>query len=191
MSLSLNILLTLMIVLRLAAYRQKGRYIFGQAYGEHYGSISTMFIESAALYTICSILLLATYATGHPINQIWLGISPAVQVTPTFILRSFRLLNGYHQEISNYLIIYRVVQGNAWNTNTLGSGAVHSTMVFDSGTFQISRSHVTDTTATKATTTLEIPLQGMEDANKSGVALTVTPDEGREPSLKWAIHEDV
>lgn len=79
-SLSLNILLTLMIVLRLAAYRQKGRNIFGQAYGQHYGSISTMFIESAALYTICSILLLATYATGHPINQIWLGISPAVQV---------------------------------------------------------------------------------------------------------------
>ena len=85
-SLSLNILLTLMIVFRLAAYRQKGRDIFGKAYGQHYGSISTMFIESAALYTICSILLLVTYAIGHPINQIWLGISPAVQVKLTLHL---------------------------------------------------------------------------------------------------------
>lgn len=84
-SLSLNIVLTLMIVGRMAAYRRKGQEIFGRTYGKHYGSIATMFIESAALYTICSVLLLVTYAIGHPINQIWLGLSPAVQVSSQFL----------------------------------------------------------------------------------------------------------
>lgn len=79
-SLSLNILLTIMIIVRMWAQKVKSRAIFGEEYGQHYTSVSTMFVESAALYCLFSILLLITYAMNHPINQIWLGISPAVQV---------------------------------------------------------------------------------------------------------------
>ncbi|TCD67459.1 hypothetical protein EIP91_012376 [Steccherinum ochraceum] len=100
LSLSLNILLTIMIVFKMSIQKLKGRAIFGEQYGRHYTSISTMFIESAALYCLFSILLLITYAMNHPINQIWLGISPSIQM------------------LSSYLIIYRVVQGRAWTTDT-------------------------------------------------------------------------
>ncbi|CAL1714268.1 unnamed protein product [Somion occarium] len=109
-SLSLNIILTLMIAGRLTAYRRQGQEVLGQTYGKHYTSIATMFIESAALHSLCSFLLLITYALNHPINQIWLGLYPATQM------------------ISNYLIIYRVAQGRAWNTDTLGE---LSTVVFE------------------------------------------------------------
>lgn len=62
-------------------YTREGQAVFGNSYGKHYTTISSMFIESAALYAICSILLLATYAIQHPINQIWFGLSPSVQVS--------------------------------------------------------------------------------------------------------------
>lgn len=81
MSLSLNILLTLMIVGRIWAYQREGKATFGRDFGARYTSISTMFIESAAMYSIVSILFLGTYATGEPTNQIWFGISPSIQVS--------------------------------------------------------------------------------------------------------------
>ncbi|KAI0060432.1 hypothetical protein BV25DRAFT_1955777 [Artomyces pyxidatus] len=100
-SLSLNIMLTLMIVVRLWSYQRKSRDVFGPRFGRKYTSFSTMFIESAAMYAICSVLLLVTYSIGHPINQIFLGLSPSVQM------------------IANYLIIYRVAQGRAWTEDTI------------------------------------------------------------------------
>lgn len=88
LSLGLNIWLTLMIVIRMLYHRRESRKIFGPKHGTHYGSISSIFIESAGLYAISSILLLATYAPQHPINQIWLGLEPFVQVSTIFIRRS-------------------------------------------------------------------------------------------------------
>ncbi|THH32606.1 hypothetical protein EUX98_g1576 [Antrodiella citrinella] len=99
-SLALNILLTGMIVLRMLSQRAKSRLIFGKQYDAHYTSMSTIFIESAATYCLFAILLLITYAIGNPINQIWLGLSPAMQM------------------FSTYLIIYRVVSGRAWTRYT-------------------------------------------------------------------------
>ncbi|KAI0060430.1 hypothetical protein BV25DRAFT_961919 [Artomyces pyxidatus] len=95
LSMSLNILLTLMIVGRMWA--DQGRS--STARRSHYTSASTIFIESAALYAVSSLLLLVTYSIGNPINQIFLGLSPSVQM------------------IANYLIIYRVAKGRAWSTD--------------------------------------------------------------------------
>lgn len=85
-SLSLNILLTVMIVAVMLGRKRRGREIFGDTYGKHYTSVSTMFIESAALYSIVSILLLPTYAVQHPIYQIWFGLAPAIQVRYAFLV---------------------------------------------------------------------------------------------------------
>jgi len=108
-SLALNIILTILIVVRMLSQRNKGRLIFGEEYGNHYTSVSTIFIESAALYCLFAILLLITYALGNPINQIWLGISPAMQM------------------LSTYLIIYRVVDGRAWTRDTWNPTAQQTT----------------------------------------------------------------
>ncbi|KAH8101223.1 hypothetical protein BXZ70DRAFT_117570 [Cristinia sonorae] len=117
MSLTLNILLTLLIVARMWFHQRQGRKLFGPNYGQHYTSISNMFIESAALYCINSILLLATFITGHPINQIWVGIAPSVQM------------------VSSYLIIYRVAQGRAWDVNTTHQTKTHAltSLAFSTG----------------------------------------------------------
>lgn len=83
-SLSLNIVLTIMIVAVMLGRKRRGREIFGDTYGKHYTSVSTMFIESAAIYSIISILLLPTYAVQHPIYQIWFGLAPAIQVSYSY-----------------------------------------------------------------------------------------------------------
>ncbi|KAI0042688.1 hypothetical protein FA95DRAFT_1682387 [Auriscalpium vulgare] len=98
LSMSLNLLLTIMIVIRLWIDRLR---VLGGTVGRRYTSLMTVFVESAALYAVSSLLLLVTYSVGHPINQIFLGLSPAVQV------------------IANYLIIYRIARGQAWSTGTL------------------------------------------------------------------------
>ena len=46
----------------------------------HYQLILSMFIESSALYSTFDTLWLVTYAVGNPICQLWLGLSPPVQV---------------------------------------------------------------------------------------------------------------
>lgn len=146
-SLSLNIILTLLIVGRMWFYQREGRAVFGQSYGKHYASISAMFIESAALYAICSILLLATYAIQHPINQIWFGLSPSVQM------------------IANYLIIYRVADGRAWSSEmfTKATGVV-SSIAFDSNasyndTPSRNNSEPTTTTVVSDSRAYSVPLQ--------------------------------
>lgn len=81
MSLALNVLLTAMIAGRIWYYQKSVESAVGSEYAIHYTSVTTMFVESAAIYTVVSLLLLATFTVGNPINQIWLGIAPSVQVT--------------------------------------------------------------------------------------------------------------
>ena len=80
-SLGLNIVLTAMISGRMWASMIKGRKIIGKEYGEHYKIILTMFIESAALYSMNCIALLISYGMNHPISQIFLSLNLSVQVT--------------------------------------------------------------------------------------------------------------
>ena len=80
MSLALNIILTLLIVARLWFHRYQNQRHFGVSHGRQYVSVASMFVDSAALYCITSILLLGTFIANHPVNQIWLGIAPFVQV---------------------------------------------------------------------------------------------------------------
>ncbi|KAI0060428.1 hypothetical protein BV25DRAFT_1807362 [Artomyces pyxidatus] len=149
-SLSLNILLTLMIVVRIWLHQRKHRALLGSTFGRQYTSMSTMFVESAALYAISSILLLTTYSIGNPINQIFLGLSPSVQM------------------IANYLIIYRVAQGRAWTHDTFSSdglGTGNSPMVFNVRTQTTSRTRTTKTGTSSDADGTEVsmlPLHGLK-----------------------------
>ncbi|KAF7431157.1 hypothetical protein PC9H_006877 [Pleurotus ostreatus] len=145
-SLSLNIVLTLMIVVRIWGYQRQGRSVFGKSFGQHYTSISTVFVESAAMYTIVSILLLATYSIGHPINQIFLGVSPSVQM------------------VANYLIIYRVAQGRAWTSDTLlaKGGNTSAPIAFASAT----GGSIPHLDGSGRETTVDIPLSHLKERYK-------------------------
>jgi hypothetical protein len=88
-TLSLNVLLTVMIAGRIWYYQKSVEAAVGSDYAVHYTTVTTMFVESAAIYTVVSLLLVVTFSVGNPINQIWLGIAPSVQVTECTFHHSF------------------------------------------------------------------------------------------------------
>ncbi|KAI0714654.1 hypothetical protein C8Q76DRAFT_840916 [Earliella scabrosa] len=100
-SLSVNIILTILIVARLLMFRRAHMLHLPRAHSKQYLSLATLVIESAALYSIFAIVFLVSYAVNNPINQLWLGVMQAAQ------------------QIATYLIIYRVADGTAWTRRTM------------------------------------------------------------------------
>lgn len=82
LSLSLNILLTLMIVTRLILHT---RNIMG-APARVYRAIITMLIESSALYAVNSLLFVGPWGAGNHAADIFLPILAQTQVCHTFYL---------------------------------------------------------------------------------------------------------
>ncbi|KAI0693072.1 hypothetical protein BC835DRAFT_1093748 [Cytidiella melzeri] len=114
LSLSLNIILTICIVLRLLIFRKYIVSALGNSHGSQYTSIAAMVVESAAIFSIFSILFLVPFALNHPLNEIF-----------------FQALSGV-QIIATVLIMFRVAQGKSWDDNTAQQGV--SSMRF--GTMQ-------------------------------------------------------
>ncbi|SJL08136.1 uncharacterized protein ARMOST_11499 [Armillaria ostoyae] len=102
-SLGVNIMLTILIILRLYMYRRRLLTSLPPEHARHYVSLATIVVESAALYSVFAILFLITYAVGHPTNQIFLGVASSTQ------------------QIAAYLIIYRLADGRAWKKTTLNT----------------------------------------------------------------------
>ncbi|KAK7030715.1 hypothetical protein R3P38DRAFT_3314332 [Favolaschia claudopus] len=126
-SLSSNIILTLLIIGRLVAYRRTLLESLPADLATHYISLATVVIESAALYSVFALLFLVTYArsqhtadtpSDNPTNQIWLGVASGCQ------------------QIANLLIIYRLAQGNAWKSDTLATktNPIHFKSTINHGT---------------------------------------------------------
>ncbi|KAJ7503126.1 hypothetical protein B0H11DRAFT_1987899 [Mycena galericulata] len=101
LSLGANIMLTLLIIGRLIAFRRTLLESLPADLANNYISLATVIIESAALYSIFSLLFLVTYAVNDPTNQVWLGVASSCQ------------------QIANLLIVYRLAEGSAWQTDTL------------------------------------------------------------------------
>ena len=80
-SLSLNILLTLMIVIRLALHTRKTRNALGiTGIGGLCKAIITMLVESCALYAVNSLLLIGTMGARNAIWNLSLTIIGEIQV---------------------------------------------------------------------------------------------------------------
>ncbi|KAL0576738.1 hypothetical protein V5O48_005244 [Marasmius crinis-equi] len=103
-SLGVNIIITILITIRLLMYRRNAAGILPENHAREYLSLATIFVESAALYSVCSILFLITYAVNNPANQVLLSFASDAQ------------------QIAGYMIIYRVASGRAWTENTLKQG---------------------------------------------------------------------
>ncbi|KAM6503774.1 hypothetical protein JOM56_000717 [Amanita muscaria] len=102
-SFSVNILVTFLIILRLALHRRAILQTLPVDYAEQYLSMAVIFVESAALYSVFAVAFIICYALASPISQVFLPLVPPCQ------------------QISGYLIIIRLAQGQAWTTNTLGT----------------------------------------------------------------------
>ena len=79
-SLSINVILTILITLRLVLYRRNIMTRLPAEYARHYVSLAAIIIDSAALYSVFAILFLITYALDNPTNQAMLAFASAAQV---------------------------------------------------------------------------------------------------------------
>ncbi|KAF8204054.1 hypothetical protein BJ912DRAFT_224815 [Pholiota molesta] len=133
-SLSVNILLTILIAARLLMYRRRAMLAaLPHGHATHYVSLAAIFVESAALYSIVALTFIISYALNNPINQIFLCMASSAQ------------------QIAGYLIIYRLAEGRAWNQET--SARKPTTLRFHQST---SRG-----TAATMSTNLETPIDGV------------------------------
>ena len=88
-SLSLNVLLTLMIVIRLILHARGVRTAMGGiGSGRLCKAIATMFIESCAINSVTSLLLLGLFGAGNDAMDAFLPILPQTQVRAFPLLRS-------------------------------------------------------------------------------------------------------
>ena len=80
-SLSLNILLTLMIVTRLILHTRNTRSALGiGGIGGLCKAIITMLIESCVLFAVSSLLVIGPWSVSSPITNVFLVILPQTQV---------------------------------------------------------------------------------------------------------------
>ena len=84
---SLNILLTLMIVIRLAMHRRNIQNAMGTLHTASglYNAIVTMLIESCALYAVSSVLYIGPWGAGNHIADIFFPILSETQVRAFFL----------------------------------------------------------------------------------------------------------
>ncbi|KAJ7229022.1 hypothetical protein GGX14DRAFT_346163 [Mycena pura] len=99
LSMTLNMLVSLLIVGRIWMYKHRNLALAG--YGHKNISFGAIFLESALPYSVVAMFVVVTFELGHPISQIWLAIAPAAQV------------------IANYVIIYRIALGSALQEGNL------------------------------------------------------------------------
>jgi len=126
MTLALNIIVTILIVIRLLVYRRRIVETLGREHVVHYTNVAAILVESASLYSAFSILFLVPFALNNSLSQVFLQTMSQVQT------------------VSSLLIIFRVATGKGWSettdtqiSTTAGSSAIRlknmSTMRFVSG----------------------------------------------------------
>ena len=89
LSMSLNMLVTAMIVARLWLARQSLKSIMAREHLAMYTGISAMLIESALPYAVVSLILIVLYARGNTAEILFIPLLPQVQVScPLFESKS-------------------------------------------------------------------------------------------------------
>ncbi|KAG5725678.1 hypothetical protein E4T56_gene7290 [Termitomyces sp. T112] len=114
-SLSVNIIITILISVRLLLYRRRILKSLTKDHARDYVSLLAILVESASLYSIFALIFLITYAINAPVNSAFLTVA------------------SFTQQIAGYLILYRLAHGRAWDSDTLSMAQPHTTIQFDHG----------------------------------------------------------
>ena len=134
-TLSLNVILTLMIVVRLTVHARKTRTSMGiTGIGRLCNAIVTILIESCALYAVSLSLVIGARTARSPMISFSTPIVPGTQVraSPRSGSSASCLIKIWiGQVIASLLIIQRVANKSAMTSNTVASGHLSS---FKSGT---------------------------------------------------------
>jgi len=155
-SVSLNMLLTLMIVVRLVLYSMNIRASTGSSgVGGLYKTVITMFIESSALYAVNSLLVVVR--SSYAVVDIFLPILAENQV------------------IASLLIVQRVANRSALTSRTIVTGH-ESSVIFRS------RGQLTDGDGAppRAYAVNLVDRYGLKNSGEPGVGIEVTIDSRRD-----------
>jgi len=119
-SLAINLFVTIAIVSRLLLFRRRIASVLGPSHGTQYTSVAAMIIESAALFSVFSVLFLVPFGLKSSMASIFLESMGQVQACATL------------------LIILRAASGKAWSANTQrtlltkqGTGATDRSIPFE------------------------------------------------------------
>ncbi|KAF7321722.1 hypothetical protein MKEN_00693700 [Mycena kentingensis (nom. inval.)] len=99
-TLGLNSLTTILIVARLLLYRRRlncALPVSASGQGSDYTTLAGLVVESAAIYTVFSLLFLLSFAFQHPLAQVFLQALCPIQT------------------MSTCLVIFRISQGREWS----------------------------------------------------------------------------
>lgn len=108
LSMTLNMLVTVIIIVRLLLARRQIQQVMGSQHGKEYTGVAAMLVESAAPPALVSIVLIALYARNITAQVLFYPLLPQVQA------------------IAPQLIFIRVMRGRAWSKNTLTTGELTS-----------------------------------------------------------------
>ncbi|KIJ64851.1 hypothetical protein HYDPIDRAFT_132008 [Hydnomerulius pinastri MD-312] len=99
-SLAINIIVTILIVLRLLFHRRRLIKVLGPGHASESTTVAAMIVESASVYSTFSLLFLIPFAMKSPVSNTFLQVI------------------GEAQLIAPLLIIYREAQGKGWLSST-------------------------------------------------------------------------
>jgi hypothetical protein len=132
LSLSVNTILTLLIITRLLQLRRRLFRAMGPSCIQTYTSLVALLVESAAPYTIVALMTVITCGVGSPIQYVLLPMLGQLQVS-TLIMSPYSSSHhcNPHQAIPPVLIASRVAEGHALSRRTCTeiSRSYHSTTV--------------------------------------------------------------
>ncbi len=97
-SVSLNIIFTCLIIIRLLIIRRQVKAIIGSSHGTHYTSIVAILVESASLYSAWALVFLITYARDSWVQNILLPPLGQIQVRHPPELHSTLLYSWLYRE---------------------------------------------------------------------------------------------
>jgi len=115
LSITLNLLLTLLIAGKLIAARNSLRSVLGKVHAKLYTSITSIFVESATLYSMSSIVVIGSYSVNSPFQNVALAIHACVM------------------SISPIMIISRVARGHAYSKQAVTAASTNMTFGSRSG----------------------------------------------------------
>ena len=134
LTVSLNVLLTLIIVGRLILHGRNIRRALGTPTRTSglYGAVITILVESSAIYAVTSLLFIGPWIAKNRASDIFLPILAEVQVRSVSLKRRdpwwhSHLITVNEQVIAPFLIVIRVADRRALTGTTTTSGNTSST----------------------------------------------------------------
>jgi len=126
---SLNILLTMLLIWKLIYMRHQLQKSFGSDHTRLYTTLATMILESALPYGLISFIFIVLYGTKNTAADLFIPL--LVQVEVSHCPRSKRLLPSITNLkcISPMIIILRVARGQAWDNETVSADRLSSRKV--------------------------------------------------------------